>query len=520
MKENLKMKLLVVLALLLGSIYVSAPSLGIFPTVADIDQNGILTEVDFRAYHKERLQKDAQFIKQYDADSDGQISEDEWASVFATEKDRLGLERDPRGLRKFFYEREVTLGLDLRGGIDLIYKVESPNELQSAQEYAALVRKTVEVLKNRIDMLKITEPVVQRYDDSHIRVQLAGNFDETQVKAVMGQTDLLKFQKVAGHADSPVQFGANANDPRYEIVPSTIPRGKDGQPTGERTFYLLEREVPLTGDTIDGAFPSFDQFGKPQISLRFNSEGAKIFASLTRGMVGEQLAIVLGGEVYMAPNIKEAITSGECSIEGAFDVNYVRGIVDVLKAGSLPSKLVLENEAKVGATLGQDSVNRGLRAGQMGLALVFILMIAWYGKAGVIACLSLSLNLLLLLTILILLKATLTLPGIAGLILTVGMSVDANILIFQRIREELQIGKTAIAAIEAGFEKALSAILDSNITTILTCLILFNFGSGPLQGFAVTLTIGIMTSMFTAIIVTKVLMYTFMVGKDNRAFSV
>ncbi len=509
MRENYKPKFIFILVVFLGAIYISLPSLGVFPYVEDVDRNGILTTEDFRNYHRQRLSSDAAFMQKYDADKSGGLSDSEWNTAFTAENARLGLESDPRGIRNLFYEKTVNLGLDLQGGIDLVYEVVPPAELTDSSQRNALLRKTIEVLKNRIDMLKITEPVVQRYDETHIRVQLAGNFDESQVKAIMGQTDLLKFQELVDEKASPVQFGADGQNPAYEIVRGVQPVGKDGQPTGEPSWYLLKREVPLTGEHIDSAFVRFSEMGRPEIGLRFDGDGAGVFGNLTRGMVGRRLAIVLGGEVYMAPNIEEPITSGECTIKGSFDVNYVRGIVDVLKAGSLPAKLVLAHENRVGPSLGKDSVERGLTSGRIGMGLVFVIMLLWYRGAGIVSCITLGMNMILLLSVLVGLNATLTLPGIAGLVLTVGMAVDANVLIFERIKEEIILGKSTLAAIDAGFDKAMSAIVDSNLTTVLTCLILFNFGSGPLQGFAVTLIIGIMTSMFTAIFVTRVLMGIF-----------
>jgi len=516
MRENYTPKLVLILVVLVLSAYTAIPSLGIFPEVEDVDGNGILSELDFKAYHKARMEKDSSFLSKYDENKNGTLDDVEWENGYGVEKESMGLNRDPRFWNRFFYDKRVTLGLDLQGGIDLIYRVESEEPLKDDRDRRALLRKTIQVLKNRIDILGITEPVVQRYDKDHIRVQLAGRFDEGQVKTIIGQTDLLKFQEVIDAQETALGFGMQARNSAFEIVRQVQQVDKNGKPTGEAPlWFLLKRKPIVKGDEIESAFPRFDQFGKPEIGLRFKSHGADILMKETKRLVGKRVAIVLGGEVYMAPNIKEQF-GAECVVEGNFNLDYVRGIVDVLKAGSLPAKLIPVHENRIGATLGQDSVERGFKAGKWGFLLVFLLMFVWYRTSGFVANLALAFNLLLLVALMVFLGATMTLPGIAGLILTVGMAVDANVIIFERIREELKAGKSPRAAIDVGFNKAFTAIIDANITSLLTCFILFKFGSGPIQGFAVTLSLGILASMFTAIFVVKILMGAFY-GRGQRS---
>jgi protein-export membrane protein SecD len=508
MREDYKLKLIFIGIVFLFCIWIALPSLGIFPEVEDADGNGILSEVDFSHYHRQQLAKNAAFVEKWDmadekGEKDGILDDAEWSRAYESERETLGLDRDPRSLRKLFFEKKVTLGLDLQGGMDLIYLVEGEDPAMEAKDYRALVRKTIQVLKRRVDILGITEPVIRPYDEHRIRVQLAGRFDENQVKSIIGQTDLLKLQEVADMDESPFRFGTVSEE--FEIVRGVAEASKDGSQKENPMWYKLVKKPILLGDQISRAFPGFDEFGKPEIRLDFKSEGAKIFADETKRLTGRHIAIVLGGDVYMAPYVKQQILDGGCRIEGNFDLDYAKSIVDVLAAGSLPAKLTAEHENRIGATLGRDSVNRGMRAGQIGFILVFVLMLLWYKFPGLVSNTALLFNLLLVVSCMVIFGATLTLPGIAGLILTVGMAVDANVIIFERIKEEMQLGKSARAAIDAGFAKAFTAIIDANVTSLLTCLILFNFGSGPIKGFALTLATGIVCSLFTAVFVVKVL---------------
>ncbi|MDD5775844.1 MAG: protein translocase subunit SecD, partial [Candidatus Omnitrophica bacterium] len=305
------------------------------------------------------------------------------------------------------------------------------------------------------------------------------------------------------------------NDKMKAALEGTVPEGYELRYTEEDSEpVLLEQAAVLTGDSLTDAQVTFSQsgFGEPVVSIRFNAEGAKKFAEITAANVGRRLAIVLDGKVQSAPNIKEAIPSGEAVITGRFNPDQAADLALILRVGALPAPMTVEEERTVGPLLGADSIKSGVKASLIGCALVFIAMIAYYLVAGTFSVMAILLNALLTLGILGMLpllfhgiSATMTLPGIAGLVLSLGMAVDANVLINERIREELAAGRNLRTAVANGYEKAFSAIFDSNLTTLLAAFFLFQFGTGPIRGFAVTLTIGLITSMFTAIVVTRVL---------------
>jgi len=316
------------------------------------------------------------------------------------------------------------------------------------------------------------------------------------------ETGLLEFKLVSTEADK-LKQALEGNIPEgFELKRSQ----EDDEP------LLLEKQAALTGDTLTNAAVRFDQsqFNEPVVTLQFNSEGAKKFAEITSANVGKRLAILLDGKVQSAPRIKEAIPSGEAVITGRFSIEQAQDLALVLRVGALPAPMYIEEERTIGPLLGQDSINKGVKASIIGGALVFIFMAGYYLLAGIVANIALFLNLLIILGSLGMLpllfpgvSATLTLPGIAGIVLSLGMAVDANVLINERIREELTSGKSLRTAITNGYSKAFSAIFDSNLTTLIAAFLLFQFGTGPIRGFAVTLTIGLIASMFTAIVVTR-----------------
>jgi SecD/SecF fusion protein len=299
--------------------------------------------------------------------------------------------------------------------------------------------------------------------------------------------------------------------PAKEEVKGEIPEGYelkylDGE-RGGREPLLVEKNASLTGNLLVNAKTEFSSrgFGEPYVSLTLNPKGAQIFANVTAANVGKRLAIVLDGKVVSAPVIREAIPSGQAQISGNFTVNEANDLSVILRAGALPAPVIVEEERTVGPLLGADSIKSGMRASIIGALLVFGFMILYYRLAGIIASMALILNILLILAGLALFKGTLTLPGIAGLILTIGMSVDANVLIYERMREEMALGKSLRASIAAGYHRAFSAIMDSNLTTIIAAALIFKFGTGPIRGFAVTLTIGLLANLFTAVWCTRVL---------------
>jgi len=394
----------------------------------------------------------------------------------------------------FPIKQKINLGLDLQGGIHLVLRVDT-SKLSEKQKEDATDR-ALEIIRNRIDQFGVKEPVISRQGKEGLIVQLPGVTDRQRAVDLIGKTALLEFKLVSDDLELLKQAREGNVPEGYELKKDE--RGDE---------LLLSKEASLTGDTLVDALVKFDQstFGEPYVGITLNPKGAEIFAKVTGDNVGKRLAIVLDGVVQSAPVIRERIPRGEAQISGHFKVAEANDLAIVLRAGALPAPIIIEEERTIGPLLGQDSIRAGIRATLAGAVLVFIFMLIYYFAAGFIANLALILNILYVLGFMGLFHATLTLPGIAGLILTMGMAVDANVLINERIREELKLGKTLRAAVAAGYHKAFSAIFDSNLTTIAAAVLLFQFGTGPIKGFAVTLTWGIAASMFTAIVVTKLI---------------
>ncbi|MBM3250173.1 MAG: protein translocase subunit SecD [Candidatus Omnitrophica bacterium] len=400
----------------------------------------------------------------------------------------------------FPLEKRINLGLDLKGGMHLLLKIDTSHLAAEAKIDAG--DRALEVIRNRIDEFGVREPSIQKQGEDEIVVQLPGVTDRERAIEIIGKTALLEFRLVSADSEK-IKQALEGNVPSgFEL--------KYVEDTKEP--LLLEKQASLTGDALSDATVNFSQaeFYGPVVGLKFNAEGAKKFAELTAANVGRRLAIVLDGKVQSAPNIKEAIPSGEAVISGRFDVTEAQDLALVLRVGALPAPMRIEEERTIGPLLGQDSINKGIRASIIGGLAVFIFMALYYFLAGIISNIALLANLLMILGGLGLLpilfpgvSATLTLPGIAGIALSLGMAVDANVLINERIREELDSGKTLRAAITNGYSRAFTAIFDSNITTLIAAFFLFQFGTGPIRGFAVTLTIGLIASLFTAIILTR-----------------
>lgn len=344
----------------------------------------------------------------------------------------------------------------------------------------------IEVVRRRIDEMGTTEPVIQRQGSNRIVVQVPGASSQ-DVKNLIGKTAKLGFHLVGKPGGRSIR----------DIV---LPYAED--PSRDLN---VKKNAIVTGQMLTNAQPSFGQSGEPVVSFRLNTIGSKKFCDVTRKNVGKPFAIVLDNEIISAPRINEAICGGNGQISGGFAVKEAQDLALLLRAGALPTDLEVVEERTVGPSLGADSVAAGKIASILGLVLVLIFMVISYGLFGLMANVALVVNIALILAVLSSLQATLTLPGIAGIVLTVGMAVDANVLIFERIREELAAGRTAISSIDAGYSRAMSTIVDSNLTTLIAAIILFSFGTGPIKGFAVTLGIGIMTSFFSAIMVTRLL---------------
>ncbi|MBU0547688.1 MAG: protein translocase subunit SecD [Candidatus Omnitrophica bacterium] len=402
----------------------------------------------------------------------------------------------------FPLDKRINLGLDLKGGMHLLLKVDT-SHLEGQAKLDACDR-AVEVIRNRIDEFGVRETSIQKQGEDEIVVQLPGVTDRERAIDIIGKTAMLEFKIVSDDS-------AKLKD----ALAGTVPDGYELKYTlDENEPLLLEKKAVLVGDALTNAEVRFDQsqFNEPIVSLQFNAAGAKKFSEITAANVGRRLAIVLDGKVQSAPRIREAIPSGEAVITGRFDAQVAQDLALILRVGALPAPMHIEEERTVGPLLGQDSINKGVKACLVGCVLVFIFMLGYYFLAGLISDIALLLNLIIILGGLGLLpvffpgvSATLTLPGIAGIALSLGMAVDANVLINERIREELTLGRNLRTAISNGYSRAFSAIFDSNLTTLIAAFLLFQFGTGPIRGFAVTLTIGLLASMFTAIVLTRVI---------------
>jgi preprotein translocase subunit SecD len=361
----------------------------------------------------------------------------------------------------------------------------------------------IETIRNRIDELGLTEPVIQRQGISgnRIFVQLPGYHDVESAKKVVSRTAYLQFMIVL---DGPKSRDALLRPYNGRVPKNAIIAPATSTQAGETVYYLLDESTALAGADLEDARVGRDERSMPAVNFSFNRFGARRFAELTGKNIGERLAIVLDGKVMSAPVIQSRI-SGNGQITGRFTLQEARDLAVVLRAGALPAPVQIEEERIVSATLGKDSIRMGIRSALLGGLLVVVFMVIYYKVAGLIADFALLLNIIILLGALGGFKATLTMPGIAGVILTIGMAVDANVLIFERIREELRQEKTIRNAVANGFSKAFWTIVDANVTTLIAAIVLMNFGTGPVRGFAITLTIGIAASMFTALFVSRVI---------------
>ncbi|SPJ29551.1 protein translocase subunit SecD [Falsiruegeria mediterranea] len=354
------------------------------------------------------------------------------------------------------------------------------------------VRQALEIIRRRIDEVGTREPTIQRQGADRILIQVPGIGSASELKAIIGTTAQLTFNPVVSRGTDANAVAGVGN----ELIPSIDETG---------VFYVIEAAPVVTGEELVDAQPSFDQNGRPAVSFRFNTSGARKFGDYTRDNIGSPFAIVLDNEVISAPVIQSHIPGGSGIITGNFTVEESTNLAVLLRAGALPAGLEFLEERTIGPELGQDSIDAGKVATIVAFVAVLVFMALSYGLFGLFANVALIINVGLIFGLLSTIGATLTLPGIAGIVLTVGMAVDANVLIFERIREELKTAKGPARAIELGYEKALSAILDANITTFITAVILFAMGSGPVRGFAITLGLGILTSVFTAIFVTRLM---------------
>jgi preprotein translocase subunit SecD len=364
------------------------------------------------------------------------------------------------------------------------------------------VAQGLETIRNRIDQFGVTEPDIRTQGENRLLVQLPGIKDTQRAIDLIGKTALLEF-KLVDEQHSVDEAVAGKLPPGDKIYHGTKVDPATGQVS--RTTYLVKDRTLLTGDYLTNAEVRIDsQYNRPYVALSFNDTGAKMFERITGEHVGERLAIVLDDNVHSAPVIKDRIGGGNAVIEGQFTMDEAKDLAVVLRAGSLPAPVKILEQRTVGPSLGRDSIRKGLISMAVGGLAVVLFMVIYYKGAGLIADIALVLNLLLTMAGLAALDATLTLPGVAGIILTIGMAVDANVLIYERIREELRLGKTPRAAVDTGFDRASITILDTNVTNLIAAVVLYQFGTGPIKGFALTLTLGIIASMFSAIFGAKI----------------
>ncbi|MCQ0968889.1 protein translocase subunit SecD (plasmid) [Paracoccus sp. TK19116] len=369
------------------------------------------------------------------------------------------------------------------------------------------VQQSLEIVRRRVDEVGTREPTILRQGSDRILIQVPGIGSAGELKALIGTTAKLTFNPVVATGSDPQSSAGVGN----VILPDT---------ENPDFYYTLEETPVVTGEELTNAVPGTDQNGQPAVDFTFNPSGARKFGAYTSANVGQPFAIVLDDEVVSAPVIRQAITTGSGQISGSMDFDGANRLAVLLRAGALPAELTFLEERTIGPELGQDSIDAGRIASLVGLLAVIGLMVASYGLFGVFASVALLINLGLIFGVLSAIGATLTLPGIAGIVLTIGMAVDANVLVFERIREELRTARGPARAIERGYENAMSAIVDANITTLIIAGILFMLGSGPVKGFAVTLSIGIITSVFTAIWVTRLLMITWFERRRPKTIEV
>ncbi|MBQ3653044.1 MAG: protein translocase subunit SecD [Synergistaceae bacterium] len=437
----------------------------------------------------------------------------------------------------YFYRGGLNLGLDLKGGAHIVLQAKDTPENPLRDDS---IDRLLAVLRNRIDQYGVAEPIIQKSGSDRIIVDLPGIQDPAAALELIGRTAQMDFREVldtTGSATPPAPVRSNYDSDiqfvqaqeRWENVVAQISNasadlvkksaanpGSIVAPAEEAGRFYLLGPVLLSGKDLTNAEVQPDSLGRMGVSLEFNSEGATLFENATARLVGKQLAIVLDNVVISAPVVQDRISGGHAQITGRFTTDEAARLAIMLKAGALPVAVEIAENRSVGPSLGADSVRQGLEAGLFGAAMVLVFMLLYYQFRGLAADLALAVTVLLIFAGLIAFNATLTLPGIAGIILTLGMAVDGNVLIYERIREERNAGKTPMAALDSGFRKALVTILDSNITTLIAALVLFYFGSGSVRGFGVTLSVGLVASVFANIVVTRAILQLFVRRGENK----
>lgn len=414
-----------------------------------------------------------------------------------------------------FTDLEIASSAPRDGGMLVELKIKDKRAVELKK---LTIEHSLETIRNRVDQFGVAEPEIIPEGDNRILIQLPGIKDPERAKNLIGKTALLEFKIVDDEAS--LDEALKGNVPEGDIIAYGLRTDKS---TGQRGSqpYLLKNKALLTGASLETAKVQInDRYGEPSVSLKFNSQGAADFERITGENVRKRLAIVLDGVVHSAPVIQERISGGQAQITGNFTMDEARDLAIVLRAGALPAPVNILEERTVGPSLGNDSIREGIMATIIGSLLVIAFMVVYYRLSGFVADLALIINIVLVLGALAAFKGTLTLPGIAGLLLTVGMAVDANVLIFERVREELRSGKTIRLSLETGYNRAFLTIIDTHITGIVSAIFLIIFGTGPIKGFAVTLIIGLLASLFTAVFVTRIIFDYFVWNYNIKKLSI
>ncbi|MBU5636322.1 protein translocase subunit SecD [Geomonas sp. Red69] len=418
-------------------------------------------------------------------------------------------------IKKKYPDLETLPVFDEGGFVNMQLRI---NEKEAQVRKDRAVAQALETIRNRIDQFGVSEPVIQREGLNNIVVQLPGIKDPKRAIELIGKTARLEFKLVDESVNAATATaGSLPEDDELLFEKRTDPQ------TGavSETPLVVKKKAMITGELLTDAQIRIDsQYNQPYVAIEFNSTGARLFDQVTAANVGKRFAIVLDSNIYSAPVIRERISGGSAQISGSFTEKEAADLAIVLRAGSLPAPVKILQNVTVGPSLGRDSIHKGLMAGLIGVVLVVSFMAMYYKLSGMVANLGMVLNILFLMGALSALGATLTLPGIAAIVLLVGMSVDSNVLIFERIREELRLGKTPHAALDAGYDKAFLTIMDSHVTALITAAVLFQFGTGPVKGFAVSLSLGIIINLFTSLVATKVLFDAFLERVHVKRLSV
>jgi preprotein translocase subunit SecD len=445
----------------------------------------------------------------------------QWYRMSPQEREERERDKDP------MITKILNLGLDLRGGTHLVLEIDR-SKVDAKTNIQEAIERAIEIIRNRVDDTGVAEPYIAKQGDRWIVVQLPGIKEPELAKELIGKTALLTFH-VVDESGALSAFTSALGEKKMSIqefmdlqkkgqapkeLVKLIPAGYEVLPGKESRYVMVKSEPELTGSTLVNAKVTIGQYNAPIVSIEFNPEGTKRFGDVTAANVGKSLAIVLDGIVQSAPVIRSAIPDGNAIIEGNFSSEDAKLLSTILRAGALPAPVRVIEERTVGPSLGEDSIKAGVRASLIGLGLVILVMIIYYRTSGLIADIAMAINLLFIFGILASLHATLTLPGIAGTILSLAMAVDANVLILERVREEMQLGKSVRLSIDLGYKHAWSAIIDGHVTTLISAGLLFQFGTGPIKGFAVTLFWGVLISIFTAVYVTRMI-YDFWLSRSE-----